>query len=141
VRQTKGRDALDLEKLSGFDAAMSGDDPAIITDQHRIGESEPSDAVRDLPNLLLGMRPRVAIIRAQSRYGNILESGVRHLQNSTVAIRECGAKTNRLPCLLHSGAKSQRLNCWQTRQLVAPARLRPAAILPSIRRNDDIGMQ
>jgi hypothetical protein len=39
---------------------------AIITDQHRIGESEPLDAVRDLPNLLLGMRARVAIIRRRA---------------------------------------------------------------------------
>jgi len=44
---------------------MPGDDLAIIADQHGIGESEPLDAVRDLPNLFFGVGAGIAIIGAE----------------------------------------------------------------------------
>ena len=39
---------------------MAGDDLALITDQNRVGKSEPLDALGDLLDLAIGMRARVA---------------------------------------------------------------------------------
>ena len=65
--------AIDAQMGSGHESAFY---VAIIADQHRIGESEPLYALRDLPNLFSGMRARVAIIRTQSCYGNIFKRGI-----------------------------------------------------------------
>jgi hypothetical protein len=46
---------------------VAGNDPAVLSDQNRIVEAEMSDAVGDLPDLLLGMDARIAGIRAKAR--------------------------------------------------------------------------
>jgi hypothetical protein len=48
------RDALDLEELGGLDPAVTGDDLAVVADQHRICEAKPFNAVGDLLDLLFG---------------------------------------------------------------------------------------
>jgi hypothetical protein len=46
---------------------MAGNDLAVLSDQNRIGEAEMSDAVGDLPDLLLGMGSGIAGMRPQAR--------------------------------------------------------------------------
>jgi hypothetical protein len=46
---------------------MAGNDLAVLTDQHRIGEAELPDAVGDLSDLLLGVGPGIAGMRPQAR--------------------------------------------------------------------------
>jgi hypothetical protein len=45
---------------------MAGNDPAVLSDQNRIGEAELPDAVGDLTDLLLRMGARIAGIRAKA---------------------------------------------------------------------------
>ncbi len=64
--QAKRRNALHPEKLGGLDAAVPGDDLVIITDQDWVSESELSDAVGDLSDLLLAVGAGVSWIRSQT---------------------------------------------------------------------------
>jgi hypothetical protein len=44
---------------------MAGDDLALLIDEHGVAEAKPLDALGDLPNLLLGVRAGVALVRVQ----------------------------------------------------------------------------
>ena len=68
MRQRDGRDRFPAQQLRRLDAAVTGDDLAVTRDQHRVGEPEPLDRRGDLPNLLFGMRARVARIRLERGY-------------------------------------------------------------------------
>jgi hypothetical protein len=59
-------DALESQELGCLHSSVPGDDPVLVADQHRVGEAEPSDALGDLPDLLLGMRAGVFAIRPQA---------------------------------------------------------------------------
>jgi hypothetical protein len=48
------------EALCRLDAAVPGDDPILLVDQYRVGESELPDTPGDLADLLLGVGTRVA---------------------------------------------------------------------------------
>jgi hypothetical protein len=60
-------DAFQAEQFGGLDPAMSCDDVAILPDQHRIGKTEPPDALRNLLDLLFGMDQGIARIWMQAR--------------------------------------------------------------------------
>jgi hypothetical protein len=45
------------------DATVAGDDPTILVDQHRIGESKLFDRCRDLGHLRVAVRTAVAYVR------------------------------------------------------------------------------
>jgi hypothetical protein len=87
MRQTYRRDALQSEQLCGLDSAVAGDDPAVLSDQNWIVESELPDAVRDLSDLLLGMGARIARMGPQARGRHGLDShgldGSRHLGSAS----------------------------------------------------------
>lgn len=63
VRQFQRRDFQKAQALGGQDTAVAGDDLAVVTDEDRIGETEPLDAVGDLLDLPPGVRSRVAGVR------------------------------------------------------------------------------
>jgi hypothetical protein len=63
--QSESGNLTDPEKLSCFNAAMTGDDPAGIVDQHRVREAEAADAVRDLSDLLLRMGSCIPYVRLE----------------------------------------------------------------------------
>src|SRR4029077_988621 len=51
--------------LRGCHPAVAGDDLALVIDEHGIAESKPLDAFRDLPDLFLGVRACVTLIRSE----------------------------------------------------------------------------
>jgi hypothetical protein len=53
------------KRARSIDPAMTGNDIMIIVDQDRIGEAKASDAIGNLPDLLLAMRPWVVLVRLQ----------------------------------------------------------------------------
>jgi hypothetical protein len=67
MSQAHRRDVLQAEQLCGLDPAVAGNDPAVLTDQNRIGEAEMSDTVGDLTDLLLGMDSGVAGMGTKAR--------------------------------------------------------------------------
>jgi hypothetical protein len=77
--QMKRRHHFQAQKLCSLQAAMPGDDVAIIVDEDRTGESEPRDAVGDLPDLLFGMRARIARKRPQARDRHRLDGQWLHM--------------------------------------------------------------
>ena len=60
-----GGHRVDVEELGGFHATVTGDDLPVIIDQDRIAEAELRDAVRDLADLLLRMRPGIVRVWPQ----------------------------------------------------------------------------
>jgi len=65
MREPVGRHRGDAEELGGFHTAVTGDDLLVIIDQDRIAEAELRNAVRDLADLLLRMRPGIVRVRPQ----------------------------------------------------------------------------
>jgi hypothetical protein len=68
VSEAHRRDALQAEQLGGLDPTMARDDLAILSDQHRIGKTKPSDTLCDLPDLLPGMGPGIVGVRSRARH-------------------------------------------------------------------------
>jgi hypothetical protein len=68
------RDGLKPEQLGRLEAAMPGVELTVLAHQHRSGEPECDDAVRDLADLLGGMRPRILRIRLDPADRNFLEA-------------------------------------------------------------------
>jgi hypothetical protein len=66
MSQAHRRDAIQAEQPGRLDPAMAGNDLTVLSDQNRIGEAELPDAVRDLPDLLLGMGSGIAGMRPQA---------------------------------------------------------------------------
>src|SRR5438105_3899133 len=62
VRQARGWNSLDPEKLRCGDASMPSDDLAVVGNQHRIVETKALDRRRDLLDLSLAMTSRVSRI-------------------------------------------------------------------------------
>ncbi len=56
---------LQPQELCRFDPAVTGDDPVLAVDQHRIVEPELIDAVGDLAELTARVRACVALMRMQ----------------------------------------------------------------------------
>ncbi len=65
VRDLDGRNRGKAEQLGGLDPPMTGHDLTAVIDKHRIGESKASDAVGDLPDLLLRMGPGIVPVGDQ----------------------------------------------------------------------------
>jgi hypothetical protein len=78
VGEAKGRDLFHAEELGGLDPAVPGNDLAVVTDEDRIIESEPLDALGDLLDLLLRVRPRVAAIGPQRADVNVFKGSRGH---------------------------------------------------------------
>src|SRR5262245_49783036 len=64
---------VDAEELGGFHATVTSDDLLVIIDQNRIAEAELRDAVRDLADLLLRMRPGIVRVRPQFANTHIVD--------------------------------------------------------------------
>jgi hypothetical protein len=62
--------ALNAKQLCGLDPAMPGNDLLLIVNENRIVEAESLDAVRNLADLLLGVRPRIACVGTEHFYRN-----------------------------------------------------------------------
>ena len=69
VREANGRHLAHAEQLRCLDAAVAGDDEAILVDEDGIVEAERRDAVGDLADLPARMRARVARVGLQLREG------------------------------------------------------------------------
>src|SRR6266568_7196896 len=65
MREPVGRHRGDAEELGGFHATVTSDDLLVIIDQNRIAEAELRDAVGDLADLLLRMRPGIVRVWPQ----------------------------------------------------------------------------
>src|SRR5690606_31166446 len=87
VRQRQARHCLSAEQVGRLDAAMTGDDLAVIRHEHRVGEPKALDRGGDLLELFRGMGARVIRVRAERsdgsfRYGGIARRHVPVLQLS-----------------------------------------------------------
>jgi hypothetical protein len=65
VRKLDCRYLVDAQQPCRSDPSMTGNDLALVVDQNRVTESEALDAVCDLTDLSLAMRPRVAHVGAK----------------------------------------------------------------------------
>lgn len=74
VRQLNGRHALDTEQAGRAESSVTGDDAAGVIDQHRIGETEPANALGDLPNLLGRVSAGIALVRLERHYWHNLDT-------------------------------------------------------------------
>ena len=72
------RHGLVTEQLGSFDAAVAGDDAAVLVDQHGVVEPERLDARRDLSDLLRTVRPGIAVIRLQTAGRQVCNFELRH---------------------------------------------------------------
>ena len=54
----------DTQQFRGFHATVAGNNLPLIVDQNRIAEAKFLDALGDLADLLMGVRPRVTRIRS-----------------------------------------------------------------------------
>jgi hypothetical protein len=65
MRQRHRGYRLHAQQPGSCHTAMARDDLVLIADEDRAGEPEPADAVGDLPDLFLGVTPRIALIGAE----------------------------------------------------------------------------
>ena len=94
VREGDRRHRLPLQELCCLDPPMTGDDLAIMGDEDWVGEPKPLDRRCDLPDLLFGMRPRVARERAERRDRPIYNLRTAHLDLPNQLDRRCAHRLN-----------------------------------------------
>jgi hypothetical protein len=73
MRQPDNGDLLNAKQLCSLKAAVTGNDRAIVGGEDWVGESEPGDTVRDLPDLLFRMGSSVTRICSQLGYLAVLD--------------------------------------------------------------------
>jgi hypothetical protein len=66
VGEAHGGDAFQAQQPGGLDPAVTRDDLAIPSDQHRVGKTKPANTLGNLPDLLPGMGPGITRIRPQA---------------------------------------------------------------------------
>jgi hypothetical protein len=54
-------------QLGGSDATVPGDNHPLVVNEHGIGESEALNAIRNLPDLLFRVGPRIGPVGLQPR--------------------------------------------------------------------------
>jgi hypothetical protein len=57
---------------------MSRKDRAVLIDEHRVGEAEGLDRLRDLAQLLLGMGPGILCPRPQAAWVEMFDVALSH---------------------------------------------------------------
>ena len=71
MRKPDSGNGMETEKLGGFDSSVTSDNLAIVINEDRIAETKLFDALRDLLDLLLAVRPCVVCIGPQLAHQSV----------------------------------------------------------------------
>ena len=81
MRQHNHRHCRQAQPLGRHQAPVASDDDVVLTHQNRIDEPELGNAARDLADLFIRMRPRIAGVGDQAFKGILLDVQVVHSQS------------------------------------------------------------